>query len=80
MRQSAGTRPLYLQRGMNTRGGLLCAKQIADLFAITERSAAKLMRTGQIRGFKLGGRIWRTTRREVEIYVARELAKREPAA
>lgn len=59
---------------------LLCPKQVGKMRGVHSRSAVKLLRSGEIRGFKPGGRVWRTTKAEVEAYVERELAKRERAA
>ncbi len=52
---------------------LLSAKEAAVRLAVTERTCAKMLRTGQLGGFKLSGKYWRTTERHVEAYVAREI-------
>ena len=62
---------------------LLCAKEVADRLNICPRTAAKLLRSGKIDGFKLSGKYWRTTELHVEAYVTKSLfaqrvqAKRE---
>jgi len=59
---------------------LLCSKQVGKMLGVHSRSAVKLLRSGQIRGFKPGGRVWRTTKAEIEAYIQRELAKSKRAA
>lgn len=56
---------------------LLCAKEVALILGVSERSAARLMRKGEIKAFKMSGAIWRTTVRYVREYVERELVERE---
>jgi excisionase family DNA binding protein len=52
---------------------LLCAKEVGALLGVNDRTAARLMRTGEIRAFKFSGSIWRTPRRQVLAYIAREM-------
>lgn len=56
---------------------LLCAKEVAGLLGVSERSAARLMRKGEIKAFKMSGAIWRTTLRYVREYVVREMARED---
>lgn len=58
---------------------LICVKEAAELLQVTDRTCRKLLRTGQIEGFKLNGRPWRTTERHVEVYIARCLHERRLA-
>jgi excisionase family DNA binding protein len=59
---------------------VLCAKQVAARLGVSERSAAKLLRRGEIQGFKLGGRVWRTTEEAVLEYLRRELERQSRRA
>lgn len=58
---------------------ILCAKDIAARLRISERTAARMFRRGEIPAFKLSGRVWRTTEEELDRYLRRKLALR-PAA
>lgn len=58
---------------------LLCAKEVAVILGVSERSAARLMRRGEIKAFKMSGAIWRTTSKYVGEYVLRELEKENAA-
>ena len=63
-----------------------CPKRVADHLGLENaRTAAKLLRTGQIQGFKISGRYWRTTEWQVDAYAkrlleAQQLTLRRPAA
>lgn len=61
------------------RDRLLCAKQVADMLGVSERTAAGLLRSGEIEGFKLSGRRWRTRHAAVQHYIERCLARRYDA-
>ena len=51
-----------------------CTKCVATHLNLEdERTAAKLLRTGEIEGWKISGRIWRTTEWQVEAYAKRKL-------
>jgi excisionase family DNA binding protein len=54
---------------------LWCAKDVATRLGVEERTAVRLLRTGEIDGFKVNGRVWRTSRENVERYIARELRR-----
>ncbi len=45
----------------------LCAKDVAVLLGVSERTAARLMSAGEIEAFRIR-RLWRTTRDRVEAY------------
>ena len=65
----------YLVEMMPSIGGqVLCAKQVGQRLGVTPKTAAKLLREGSIRGFRIG-REWRTTSAEVDGYIARELER-----
>ena len=52
---------------------LLCVKEVAARLGVADKTCAKLLRTGQLDGFKLSGKYWRTTEVHVQAYVARKL-------
>jgi excisionase family DNA binding protein len=53
---------------------MLCAKDVARALAISERSARRLMRRGEIAACKIG-KLWRTETEHVAAYRAREYAR-----
>lgn len=64
---------------MASFGGTLCAKQAAAQLGIAPKTAQKLMRSGALRGFRIGRR-WRTTPAEIDAYIRRQLAQRDRSA
>jgi excisionase family DNA binding protein len=47
---------------------LITAKKVADLLQVCDRTATRLMQSGEIEGFKVHGKMWRTTASRVEAY------------
>lgn len=68
----SGDSPIKLQ--------LLCAKEVAARLGVTPRVAAKMLRSHQIKGFKLSGKYWRTTEIHLEFYVARSMQEHAATA
>jgi excisionase family DNA binding protein len=56
----------------------LCPKEIAQLLGISVRTAQRLLKTGEIRAFRAGPKLLRTTQAELDRYVA--LRWNRPAA
>lgn len=57
-----------------------CTKRVAGHLDLEdERTAARLLRTGEIEGFKISGRYWRTTEWQVEAYAKRRLEEQRLA-
>lgn len=52
---------------------ILCAKEIGQRLGISERSATRLLKGGEIAGFRAGAKLWRTTELHLESYVSRRL-------
>jgi len=52
---------------------LLGPKDVAALLGVHERTAVKLFATGEIRAFKAGPKLWRTTREVYETWVKEKL-------
>lgn len=47
---------------------ILCAKEIAVRLGVSERTATRLLKSGEIAGFRVG-KLWRTTELHLESYV-----------
>ncbi len=47
----------------------LCAKEIAQLLGVSVRTAQRLLITRQIRAFRVGPKLWRTSQDELERYI-----------
>ena len=52
---------------------LLGPKDVAALLGVHERTAIKLFATGEIRAFRAGPKLWRTTREVYDAWVAEKL-------
>ncbi|MFY0407563.1 helix-turn-helix domain-containing protein [Solicola sp. PLA-1-18] len=53
----------------------LSAIEVAEVLSVTERVVLGLLRTGELRGIKIGGRgIWRVEATELEDYIQRQYA------
>ena len=48
---------------------ILCGKEIASRLGVSERTATRLLKSGEIAGFRVG-KLWRTTELHLESYVA----------
>ncbi len=46
----------------------VCPKEVAQILGISERSALRLMATGEIESFRAGRKLWRTTLAKLERY------------
>jgi hypothetical protein len=53
----------------------LCAKEVGAILGVSERSALRLMSSGQIESFRCGGKLWRTTTAKVKDYQEREFER-----
>lgn len=53
----------------------LSAKEVATILGVGERSATRLMKSGQLSAFKINGGPWRTTRAKVVEYQRREFER-----
>ena len=53
----------------------LCAKEVAEVLGISERSATRLMSAGEIGSFKVRAKLWRTTPSKLSEYKKREFDK-----
>ncbi len=78
----SGSRPgVHFNTSRMTDSSLLCAKQVALLLNVSARTAARLLRAGEIAGFKVGGKLWRTRQADVDDYITRSLTaddRKEP--
>ena len=54
---------------MNLSDELLTVNETCKLLKISRPTLLKLMRKGSIKGFKIGKRVWRIRRSEVEEYI-----------
>ena len=54
---------------MNLSDELLTINETCKLLKISRPTLLKLMRKGSIKGFKIGKRVWRIRRSEVEEYI-----------
>lgn len=55
---------------------LLSAKEVAARLGVCERTAIRLMQSGAIRGFQVGGKLWRTRPEIVDAYIREGLTIR----
>lgn len=62
-----------------TEEAFVGAKYVATVLDVSERTAQRLLQTGQIRAFKVG-RLLKTDRREISRYVVRQVAQFKRAA
>lgn len=67
--------PAYIQQPE-----FLAAKEVAAMLGVSRRTAQRLMREQAIHSFKVGEKLWRTTRQAVLEYAERESERIEPAA
>lgn len=58
----------------------LCAKEVATVLGISERSATRLMASGELEAFKVRGKLWRTTPSKLREYKLREFNSYRPDA
>jgi excisionase family DNA binding protein len=60
---------------------VLDPKGVADALGVSQRTAQRLMASGQIVSFRVGAKLWRCQLAAVEIYLAGQLARyrRAPA-
>lgn len=56
-----------------------CTKRAAGHLDLAERTCVKLLRTGEIEGFKISGKYWRTTEWQVDAYARRKLEEQRLA-
>jgi excisionase family DNA binding protein len=54
---------------------VLTASEASQLLRVCDRTGRRLMRSGALGAFRLGGKIWRTTPALVEEYIRESLAK-----
>jgi excisionase family DNA binding protein len=48
----------------------LCPKEIAAQLGISARTAQRLLKSGEIRAWRAGFKVWRTTQEELARYLA----------
>ncbi|MDO9378620.1 MAG: helix-turn-helix domain-containing protein [Nocardioidaceae bacterium] len=59
----------------STEPRFLSPIEVAEVLSVTERVVLGLLRTGELRGIKIGGRgIWRIEATELEDYIQRQYA------
>jgi excisionase family DNA binding protein len=55
----------------------LCAKEVATVLGVSERTALRLMRSGEVEAFRVG-KLWRTTPDKIEAYRSSAFEKCRP--
>ena len=50
---------------------VLCPKEMACALGVSTRTVTRLLRNGEIEGFKVGSKLWRSTDLDVESYMVR---------
>lgn len=55
---------------------LITIKAVQDALGISERTAFRLVKSGELKGFKVG-REWRFTQADIEAYIDRQRKKAE---
>ncbi|MGH9345069.1 MAG: helix-turn-helix domain-containing protein [Terriglobia bacterium] len=53
----------------------LCPKETAELLGVSARTAQQLMKDGAVPAFRVGRKLWRTTRQALDGYALEELAR-----
>ncbi len=57
----------------------ICPKEAGKILGLTGKTVAGKLKRGEIRGFRLGPRAWRTTASRVHAYAARLQAEQDNA-
>lgn len=52
---------------------LLCAKEVACELGVSERTAQRMLQAGEIRGFRVGAKLWRVRKVDLDLYVFRRI-------
>ncbi|MFL5626277.1 MAG: helix-turn-helix domain-containing protein [Ktedonobacteraceae bacterium] len=63
-----------MKRGEHMTGKLLDVKQVQEMLGISERTIFRLIKIGDLTGFK-AGREWRFTEEDIETYIAKQREK-----
>jgi len=58
-------------------GKLLDVKQVQDILGLSERTVFRLIKNGELRGFKVG-REWRFEEKDIDAYIERQRQKAAP--
>ncbi|MBQ8133873.1 MAG: helix-turn-helix domain-containing protein [Clostridia bacterium] len=63
---------------MNDHIELLTLKEACDILRVSRPTLVRLIRSGKIKGFKVGTRVWKIARSEVLDYISRSAAWEKP--